>query len=71
MTATITTAPPASVAVLGRSDSATHTQSGPSTTSSSVISATSAAGISRAPMVRNASPSPIWPIPSAIIRPRS
>ena len=35
--ATITIAPPTSVSVLGRSSSATHTHSGPSTTSSSVM----------------------------------
>src|SRR3954447_20628188 len=64
-TATTTIAPPSSVAVVGFSSIASQTHSGPSTTSSSVISATCAAGISRAPTVRNASPSPICPAPSA------
>ena len=56
--------PPTNVAAPGRSESASHTQSGPSTISSSVISATSPAGISRPPIVRNTKPRPIWQMPS-------
>jgi hypothetical protein len=63
--ATITIAPPTRVSVLGRSSSASHTHTGPSTTSSSVIRPTCAAGMRRAPTVSSANPSPIWPIPSA------
>ena len=55
----------------GRSPSTIHTQSGPRTISSSVISATSAAGIKRAPTVRNASPSPTCPTPSSTRNVRS
>src|SRR4029450_9491695 len=62
-TAAIRTMPPAIVDAAGCSDRAIQTQSGPSTTSSSEISATSAAGISCAPSVKNINPSPIWPTP--------
>ena len=53
---------------VGFSTIASHTHSGPSTTSSSVISATSEAGRRRAPIVRNARPSPICPTPSRASR---
>ena len=46
-------------AALGCSDRKIHTHKGPSTISSSVISATSAAGISRAPIVSRTRPRPI------------
>ena len=70
-TATTTTAPPTTVISAGVSPTATHAQNGPSTTSSRVISATSGAGISRAPTVRNASPAAIWPTPSGARTTRS
>ncbi len=70
-TAATTTAPPMSVAVLGCSVYASHTSSGPSTTSSRVMSATSGAGIRRAPITRKTRPRPICPKPSRAIRPRS
>src|SRR5581483_9870373 len=53
-----------SVAVDGRSERKAHTQSGPSTTSSSVISATSPAGIKRLPIVKKTKPRPICVRPS-------
>ena len=64
-TAQITTIPPATVAADGCSMPATQTQSGPRTFSSWEIKATSAAGISRAPRVRNSRPRPIWTMPSS------
>ena len=57
--------------MLGRSENANQTQRGPSTISSNVISATSAAGINRTPIIRKTKPSTIWPAPSATIRSRS
>jgi hypothetical protein len=66
----MTITPPTSVAVAGCSDTASHTHSGPSTTSSSVIVAISAAGIRRAPIESRARPSPICPAPSRIRRTR-
>jgi hypothetical protein len=55
----------------GVSETATHAQNGPSTTSSNVISATSDATISRAPIVKRTSPRPIWPTPRRTSRTRS
>ena len=71
MTAAVTTAPPTIVIAAGVSPTATHAQNGPSTTSSSVINATSDATISRAPIVKRTSPRPIWPTPSRMSRRRS
>jgi drug/metabolite transporter (DMT)-like permease len=64
-TAQMTMIPPATVAADGCSMPASQTQSGPRTFSSWEISATSAAGISRAPRVRNSRPRPIWTTPSS------
>ena len=59
-------APPARSDAPGRSSYASQTQSGPSTTSSSeMIGHLRPGGIRRAPIVRNASPIPICPTPSA------
>src|SRR5205085_1903859 len=65
-----TTAPPSRIPAEGRSDTTSHTQRGPRTTSSSVMVAISAAGISRAPTDSSASPRPIWPAPSRTSRTR-
>src|SRR4029077_8693775 len=62
-TAAKTIAPPASVVALGCSPRAIQTQSGPSTISSRVISATSAAGIRRAPHIGKIRPRPIGATP--------
>ena len=70
-TAMITMTPPTNAAEDGLSDSAIQTQSGPRTISSSVIKATSAAGMSLAPMVRKNRPSAIWPAPSSTRNTRS
>ena len=70
-TAAITTTPPTIVIAAGVSPTATHAQNGPSTTSISVISATSDATISRVPIVKRTSPRPIWPTPRRMSRRRS
>ena len=58
-TAATTTTPPTTVISAGVSPTATHAQNGPRTTSRSVISATSDATISLAPIVKSTSPRPI------------
>ena len=63
-TAQMTMTPPAIVAAGGRSRPASHTHNGPRTFSSWEITATSAAGSSRAPRGRKNRPRPIWTTPS-------
>jgi len=58
-----TTAPPTSDGSPGFSPSASHTQTGPSTLSSTAMSEASATGMRRAPAVNMIMPSPSWPAP--------
>ncbi len=57
-------APPTSEGTPGFSPSASQTHTGPSTLSSTAMSAASATGMRRAPAVNRIMPRPSWPVPN-------